>query len=275
MAGDTYSHNREDKTWREVRHYAYVDRPFAEVGQLLATAPERVVGHPGEAPEIRERRSDLHVRRAGIDLSRDVEITIGGIVLDEDAARLALRWEDARQPKLFPVLEAALELAPLTAGRREITQVGLVGRYRPPLGRLGTVADTLAGRRVVLESVARFIDDLADRIEAEVPPGASEPEAEVATPPREPSASDQSGPVIPPPTRRRRVFLPVDGLERRPGGALALLERLTRVPGIAEVELDAVAEIAVVDYDATVCSLTRLLSLLEEDPAPGATGATI
>jgi copper chaperone CopZ len=267
MAGD--AQHREDKTWREVRHYAYVDRPFAEVGQLLASAPERVVGHPGEAAAPRERLSDLHVRRAGIDMSRDVQITIGGIVLDEDAARLGLRWEDARRPKLFPVLEAALELAPLTAGRHDITQVGLVGRYRPPFGRLGTVADTLAGRRVVMESVERFIDDLAERIEAEVPPAASEPET-----------VDQSVPEAWPSARRRRVFLPVDGLERRPGGAVALRQRLTRVPGVSDVEVDAVAEMAVVDYDATVCGLTRLLNVLEEDseadPAPsGTTDATI
>jgi copper chaperone CopZ len=202
-------------------------------------------------------------------MSRDVQVTIGGIVLDEDAARLGLRWEDARRPKLFPVLEAALELAPLTAGHHDITQVGLVGRYRPPFGRLGTVADTLAGRRVVMESVERFIDDLAARIEAEVPPRAPEPEAE-----------DQSVSVTRPSSRRRRVFLPVDGLERRPGGALALRQRLAGVPGVAEVEVDAVAGMTVVDYDATVCGLTRLLSVLDEesetDSAPsGTTGATI
>jgi hypothetical protein len=269
VTGGTETQDREDKTWREVRHYAYVDRPFAGVGELLASAPEQVVGHPGEAATTRERLSDLHVRRAGIDMSRDVQITIGGIVLDEDAARLGLQWEDSRRPKLFPVLEAALELAPLTVGRREITQVGLVGRYRPPFGRFGTVADTLAGRRVVLESVGRFIEDLADRIEAELPPEASEPEAD-----------DQSVPVTRPSARRRRIFLPVDGLERRPGGALGLRQRLIAVPGVADVEVDAVAEMAVVDYDATVCGVRRLLSVLEEDseedPAPsGATGATI
>jgi hypothetical protein len=122
---------------------------------------------------------------------------------------------------------------------------------------------------VVLESVGRFIDDLADRIEAEVPPVASAPEAD-----------DQSTPVVQPSARRRRIFLPVDGLERRPGGALALRQRLIAVPGVADVEVDAVAEMVVVDYDATVCGVTRLLSVLEEDseedPAPSrATGATI
>lgn len=270
MAGDTETHDREDGAWREVRHYAYVDRPFADVGQLLASAPERVVGHPGVAA-AHERLSDLHVRRAGIDMSRDVQITMGGIVLDEDAAaaRLGLRWEDARRPKLFPVLEAALELAPLTAGRHDITQIGLVGRYRPPFGLLGTVADTLAGRRVVMESVERFIDDLAARIEAEVPPRAPVHEAE-----------DQAEPVTRPSSRRRRVFLPVDGLERRPGGALALRQRLAGLPGVAEVEVDAVAGMAVVDYDATTCGLTRLLKVLDEgteaNPAASeTTGATI
>ena len=262
MAAEGGTGERDDMTWREVRHYAYVNRLFADVAEVLATAPERMIGPPGEPVTGHERLSGLHVRRTGVDLSRDVRITIGALVFDENVAQLALHWEDAHQPRLFPVMEAVLELAPLTAGRHRVTQVGLVGRYRPPLGRLGAVADTLAGHRLMMESVAHFVDDIADRIEAEVPPPAAEPEApgSAVTQP-----GPAGGPVISASGRHRRVFLPVDGLDRRPGGGTRLRQRLAAEPGVSSVEVDAVAQMAVVDYDATVSSLGRLLTVLDED----------
>lgn len=145
MTGDVDTQESHDRTWRDIRHCAYVDRPFAEVCRLLAEEPARVLGDSGDGGVVREQRAGLHVRRAGVDVSRDVRILRGDLLLDEDAARLPLRWEDAERPNLFPVLEATLELVPVPAGRRPTTQVGLAGRYRPPFGRLGAVADTLAG----------------------------------------------------------------------------------------------------------------------------------
>jgi hypothetical protein len=169
VTGAVHIEKPEDRTWREVRHYAYVDRPFAEVCRMLAREPERVLGHSGDAGAVREQLIGLHILRGGVDLSREVRVVLGNLVLDEDAARLVLRWEDAERPNLFPVLEAALELTPVPAGRRPTTQVGLVGRYRPPFGRLGAVADTLAGHGLVLESVERFLDEITLRIEAPNP----------------------------------------------------------------------------------------------------------
>jgi hypothetical protein len=227
-----------------------VDRPYADVCRLLAKDPERVLGHPGDTDAVREQRTGLHVRRAGVDLSREVRIVRGDLVLDEDAARLPLRWEDAERPNLFPVLEVTLELVPVPAGRRSTTQVGLTGRYRPPFGRLGAVADTLAGHKMVLESVDRFLDEITGRIEAEVEPRAPAPEA---------SGSPVSGL-----SSERRVFLPVESLGRFPGGALALRERLSAEPGVRKAMVDAVAGMAVIDYNATVCSLGRLLAAMDE-----------
>ncbi len=75
-------------------------------------------------------------------------------------------------------MEAAVEVIPVPTGHRPVTQVGLVARYRPPLGRLGAMGDAVAGSRIVLESVERFIDDLATRIEAEVDLPADTPRLE-------------------------------------------------------------------------------------------------
>ncbi len=251
MTGDVPIQESHDRTWREVRQYAYVDRPCAEVCRLMAGEPERVLGHPGDRGAVREQRAGLHVRRAGVDLSREVRIVRGDLILDEDAARLPLRWEDAERPNLFPVLEATLELVPVPAGRRSATQVGLTGRYRPPFGRLGAVADTLAGHKVVLESVDRFLDEITGRIEAEVEPRAL--------------ASEAPGSQVSGLSSQRRVFLHVEGLERFPSGALPLRERLSAEPGVRKAMVDAVAGMAVIDYNATVCSLGRLLAAIDEE----------
>lgn len=108
---------KEDAGWREIHRYGYVDRPFEAVWNVLAGNPKLVLGD--EAGPARDAStSDLFARLAGLDISRQVRVHFAGLVCDEDWAKQALRWEDASHPKLFPLLEAVLELAPLqqTAG---------------------------------------------------------------------------------------------------------------------------------------------------------------
>jgi hypothetical protein len=73
---------------------------------------------------------------------------------------------------MFPLLDATLEFAPV-AGRRPITQIGFLGRYRPSLGPLGTLGDPLVGSRLVLEPGAAFLTDLVARLEQAIPRAAS------------------------------------------------------------------------------------------------------
>ena len=137
---------------------------------MLDATPERIIGDAGTDTGAHEQLAGLHLRRAGVDLTRDVRVVLGRLILDEDAARLPLQWEDARRPKLFPVLEAALEVAPLSREGRPLTRIGLVARYRPPLGSIGALTDTVAGSNVVLDSVKGFLGEVVNRIEAEIAP---------------------------------------------------------------------------------------------------------
>lgn len=149
--------------WREIRHYAFVDRPYEDVWNLLAAAARSVLGDDNtDAPE--SVSSEIHVWR-GVDLSREVGVRFGGIVCTDERARMAISWEDRRHPRLFPVLEAVLELTPLAFEHDEVTEVGLVGRYRPPFGTLGGIVDRVAGGGVAKESVAWFVEQVASRIE--------------------------------------------------------------------------------------------------------------
>jgi hypothetical protein len=245
----------EQRRHREVRHYAYVDRDFGQVRSYLTAAPERL---------LRERtpprdaggglRTGLHLHRAGLDVSRDVRVVLGDLLMSARSVRAPLHWEDASRPGLFPVLDATLELIPVASGRHHTTQIGFVGRYETPLGWLGAVADSLAGNRLVLESVEEFVEGLAGRLERELPD--APPVVEKAERHHER-----------PPGRLRRVFLPVEDLDRRPGSAVEVLRRLEAEPGVVTVKIEPPLDIAVVEYDATVCGLSRLLGLLDPVPA--------
>lgn len=240
--------------WRSVRHYAYVDRPYEDVWPALARAPRQVLGGDDHGPGGGET-SPLHVRRAGIEVSRDIRMSFGGIVCDDERARLAVRWVDARHPRLFPLLEAVVEVAPVAAGHRAVTQVGLVGRYRPPFGAVGGIADRMAGAEVAEESVARFVEEVARRL-ADLVPAQPAPAAEAAAEMTEMDA---------PPGGLRRVFLVVDGLGDRAEGAAGLQRTLAAVPGVATAVVDPRAGMAEVDYDPARCHPDLLLALVDEE----------
>jgi hypothetical protein len=146
--------------WRTLHEFVEVDRPFRDVRRFLAAQPPWIAAGSAQA------------RVAGLDLDRDVRMVVGDLQSGPHSARVPLHWEDSRHPALFPLLEATLEFAPV-AGRRPTTQIGFFGRYRPPLGSLGSLGDTLVGSHVVLESVVAFLDDLAQRLEQAVPPSGS------------------------------------------------------------------------------------------------------
>ena len=190
----------QDRRQREVRHYAYVDRDFGQVRSYLTAAPQGLLrDHSLTRDAGGGLLTGLHLHRAGLDVSRDVRVVIGDLQLSARSVRAPLHWEDARRPGLFPVLDATLEIIPVASGRRHTTQIGFVGRYEAPLGWFGAVGDWLAGNRLVIESVEEFVEGLAGRLERELPeapPVAREAE-------RHPEG---------PPSRLRRVFLPIEDL---------------------------------------------------------------
>jgi hypothetical protein len=231
--------------WRTIRHFAYVDRPFRDIRRALTAAPQRVLTDTTE----------LRVRRAGFDVGRDVRMVMGDIAVGIHNARIPVRWEDAGRPGFFPILDATLEVAPVKAGRHGMTQLGLFGRYRPPFGRLGVLADQLAGHQIVVESVEGFLDELVERLLATVPMGAPEDTPE----PEENVAPDRPG--------RRRIVLPVDRLDRSHGAA-GLALQLLGVRGVLDATVNPTTGLAIVDYDGTTCRLADLLQLLEAPAGP-------
>lgn len=78
-----------------------------------------------------------------------------------DAIAIPLRWRSATTDRLLPVLEAELELQPLSGGGSHLS---LLGTYRPPLSVMGGAGDVLLGHRVAEACVRRFVLDVAARL---------------------------------------------------------------------------------------------------------------
>ena len=153
-------HDEDLERWRPVHEFAYLDRAFRDVRRRLADRPGEIF------PE------SVLARVAGLDLIRDVRMVVGELQIGHRTAWLTIHWEDRRHPGLFPLLDATLEFMPV-AGRCPTTQVALRGRYRPPLGGLGEMADNLVGSRIAQQSVRAFLEELADHLEAALPASVS------------------------------------------------------------------------------------------------------
>jgi|SRR5581483_9717374 len=236
--------------WRQIERYVYVGRAYDDVWPYLA-------GHLsslGEPMPDGGRAVELHIRPAGREVSRPVRLHVGGFICGDDRTRASLEWADATHPRAFPQLEASLEIMPVPHDGPAFTQLGVVARYRPPLGALGLIGDRLAGAEVVDASITEFLDELAGAVAQYVPVAQPGP---AAAPGEEPPGGDDA---------IRRLLLPVDGLAVRPGGAVGAWAALSATPGVVHVSIDPGAGLAAVDHDPAACSLDDVTAALEDQP---------
>ena len=87
-----------------------------------------------------------------------MELDLGEPVQTPDRTWLPLTWRAVSRPGLFPHLEGELEVAPLG---RQVTQVGLSARYKPPFGLLGESLDRVLLHRVAEATIRDFVERVA------------------------------------------------------------------------------------------------------------------
>jgi hypothetical protein len=167
-------------------------------------------------------------------------------------ARASLGWADAVRPYLFPLLQAVLDVVAVPSDVMPFTQLGVLARYKPPLGGLGVLGDRMMGAEVTDASLTMFLDELAQAVE------------DGTTPPSDaPSDAGDGHLVVAPANGIERLLLTVDGLSIRRGGAVGVWERLMAVPGVAHVSVDAWAGLVAVDRDPADCTAADLTAALE------------
>jgi len=157
---------------REIRCYDYVNHPYGRVRDALSGDAGQLFAAATRAASSRAESvaAQLRVNVAGLEVAKDIAIT----VRDPEEARgadgapvtkLALEWEAADSPRLFPFMRADLSIYPLTATE---TQLDFAGRYEPPLGPLGTAMNAMVGHRIAEASVHRFLQDVARHLRDEL-----------------------------------------------------------------------------------------------------------
>ncbi len=151
---------------REIRYFDYVNHPYAPVSAALSTDALGVFQAATRSATSRAKSvaSALHVQIAGVEVATDIAITVEGVEEKPAAAKttptttIKLSWEAAKNPALFPFMNAELLIYPLTPTE---TQLEIAGHYVPPGGPLGKAIDAVVGHRIAEASVHSFITDVA------------------------------------------------------------------------------------------------------------------
>jgi hypothetical protein len=144
-----------------IRSYVEIPGPFAEIENELLRRPAKWL--PTVAAEAESWGVHL-LGRVGFGppnggVYRSVQIELGRPIRSPGKMVLPIRWHAARAQRLFPVMEADLEL---TALGPDMNQLALNGRYDPPLGAAGKLADRAFMHRVAEATVRRFVKGVAE-----------------------------------------------------------------------------------------------------------------
>lgn len=151
--------------YAEVRYDDAVALLAEHAPLLLQEATDATVAHTDEIV------ARLSVDAGGFEVGRDVVIELGAFEpVEMIRGRMPLSWRAARRPALFPSMSGALEVASLST-RPPLVQVTVLGDYTPPLGVLGSVADSAVGHRVAEAATHRLVHEIVSRLEALAAPG--------------------------------------------------------------------------------------------------------
>jgi hypothetical protein len=102
-------------------------------------------------------------------IGKEVRVELGAPVASDDRVIVPMHWEATGMPRLFPTLDALLEITPLGADR---TRIGVSGHYTVPFGALGRRADDWLLHGLAEETIRGFLGRLVQALEIEKAPQA-------------------------------------------------------------------------------------------------------
>jgi hypothetical protein len=146
-----------------VRYYVELPLPFPDVeATLLAEADAWV---PGLLRDAEDRGNDLMAEvgfgRGERRVEKAVEIHLGPPYRMDRKTLVPMTWRAANGERLFPHLDADLEVGALGPSR---TQLSISARYRPPMGPLGRAVDRALLHRVAEATIKDFLDRMGERL---------------------------------------------------------------------------------------------------------------
>ncbi|HZX41460.1 MAG TPA: hypothetical protein VFE93_06435 [Myxococcaceae bacterium] len=157
---------------REVRCYDYVTVPYDRVRELLRSDAAGIFARATATASDRAREllATLRLNVGPVEVGVDVRLEIADVTDEVTATgdprtRLDFTWQATQSAGFFPTMEATLSAYPLSPGE---TQLDLHGRYRPPLGAVGSAIDAAVGHRVAEATVLRLLRDVRTAIITEL-----------------------------------------------------------------------------------------------------------
>jgi hypothetical protein len=150
-----------------VRYYTDIDMPFEVVEQAILDVPERWL--PAIALDA-ESNGDRLLMEVGFGAGRSrvekgVTAEVGEAQRLGGRTILPMTWMPGDPGRLFPKLEADVELSALGAAR---TQLAISARYRPPLGAVGHLVDRTMLHLVAEATIKDFLDRVAESLRGAV-----------------------------------------------------------------------------------------------------------
>jgi hypothetical protein len=146
-----------------VQDHRVVERPFDEVAATFENGGGAVLGEALDA--TREAGEGLSAKVAPLSwpvaLAKTVTIEPGPVRRFGDGILVAFSWKAEGGESLFPRLDADIEIAPFGVDR---TTLELRGRYEPPAGNLGRVADKLLLHRLAESTVRAFLGSVCGAV---------------------------------------------------------------------------------------------------------------
>ena len=150
-----------------------------DVAAVVRAAPARVrkvfIDDPGaalseccsaEQSRSREFHAELTAELgSGASLHQEVLVQPGAPQLIDNVLVMPVRWHAIGRERLFPAFEGELEVS---SQKPPGTRLRLSGSYTVPLGPLGQVGEGIGGHRVATQSLTRYIEAIARRVEIEV-----------------------------------------------------------------------------------------------------------
>ena len=151
-----------------LRVYEYIDRPYEDVLAVVRRDPKALFTRATDVARARAETvaTGLQVTISGISVGADVSIEVGEVEEVEGppgapTCSLRLQWRAAKSASLFPTMDARLSLYPISPTE---TQLDLNGKYEPPAGFVGAVADAFVGHRIAEASVHGLLREVAARL---------------------------------------------------------------------------------------------------------------
>lgn len=150
---------------RELYYFDYVSRKASDIVAMIDSRALEVFQRATDTAldMTATFRSRLHVEFVGFEIGREVRIELGKPRDAGYATFIPIKWHGKDQGGLFPSMDAELEITALD-DQLPLAQIGLLGRYRPPVGLLGAVGDAMLMHRIAEASVRHFVSDLAVRL---------------------------------------------------------------------------------------------------------------